>query len=708
MILAFGFGNVWMLGWLAAAAAPIIIHLWNRRHYREQPWAATRFLLQALKTQSRRLRIEQWLLLALRVAAIAAVMFAAAQPFATAPDRRTTADPVHRIYVLDRSFSMAYRPAAETLFDHARQRVRAAVEGGPAGDGASLVVMGGPAEAVIGAPTFEPQRFLEELERVALGDGMARLGDALQIVENVIARAEQTAPALTRREVVFVSDFTQPTWQPAQAAETAEIDRALLDLASRAELQVIDVGQPQAANLAVTELRPLDPLFSIRTPAEFEVETRAYGGEPRAAELTAVVDGRTVRSGRVQVAPGRPGRWSFAHRFDAPGEHVVEVRVVDERLTPDDRRWSVVEVRDQIRVLGVTSAPDAENDSLMVALDPTQTGTGLVSLSVASEADWAAQSLERFACLVFSNVDQFSAAEARRLANYLGQGGCIVFVLGDRVRLDRYNEMLLGGADRTRLLPMKLAGVAEPGDYKLDPLGYRHPLLAAFRGQEKAGLLTAAVSRYVRLEAVPSGGADVALGLTNGDPAIVTELLGGGRVILLATPTSAAIDPETGLPWNTLPASPAMVPLVQELLRVALASGETSELIVGRSLAGRNAGGVDVRLPEGGQRAVEAAPGTGGAWSFAAERAGIYEVTPRGGAMRRYAVNVDPRESDLTRISTERLPSSVAAANPEASTAAALGAGTTTQRPLERACLFAGLALLVVEGCYAWWLGRRR
>jgi hypothetical protein len=118
MSLAFGFGNVWMLGWLAAAAAPILIHLWNRRHYRRVPWAATQFLLAALQTQARRLRIEQWLLLALRVAAIALAMLAAAGPYATPPRRSAVAaEPVHRIFVLDRSFSMAYRPAAETLFD---------------------------------------------------------------------------------------------------------------------------------------------------------------------------------------------------------------------------------------------------------------------------------------------------------------------------------------------------------------------------------------------------------------------------------------------------------------------------------------------------------------------------------------------------------------------------------------------------------------
>src|ERR687883_137876 len=49
-----------------AAAVPVVIHLLNRRRYRVVDWAAMRFLLAALKRHHRRLRLEQWLLLAVR------------------------------------------------------------------------------------------------------------------------------------------------------------------------------------------------------------------------------------------------------------------------------------------------------------------------------------------------------------------------------------------------------------------------------------------------------------------------------------------------------------------------------------------------------------------------------------------------------------------------------------------------------------------
>jgi hypothetical protein len=709
MILAFGFGNVWMLGWLAAAAAPILIHLWNRRHHQEHAWAATRFLLKALQTQARRLRIEQWLLLALRVAAIAFVMLAAAQPFATSLPRTLTSEPVHRIFVLDCSFSMAYRPAAETLFDHARDRIRELIESAAPGDAASLVTMGLGAQTIVGAPSFQPQQFLGELDRVKCSDGIAHLGDALQAVENVIARAEQTTPRLTQREVYVFSDLTRPTWQPDDAAARAALARSFASLQERAEVRVVNVAPAAASNLAITSLQPLEGLVSTRNEVEFEAGVRGWGGSAAAAELTAIVDGRTVESGRLALSPDQSGSWTFSHRFDKPGEHTLEVRVADERLTPDDRRWRTINVRDQIRVLAVLpTGADLQRDSLLLALDPTQSGAGLVAVTVSSEADWPAEPLEEFSAVVFENVEQFAPAEARRLATYLGQGGSVVFVLGDRVDIGRYNEVLGGGPNRTRLLPLRLTDLAAAGDYRFDPLGYLHPAVASFRGQEAAGLLTAVVARYVRMAGQSGSSAATAMAFNSGDPALVIESLAGGRVMVLATPITATVDRQTGLPWNSLAASPALVPLVQEMLRTALESHDAEDLLVGRVLTGRAPGGAEVRDPAGQQHSVTSSVEQGGAWSFTAEQAGVYEVISRGGATRLFAVNVDPRESDISHVAADWLPPAVldGATGPAAASAGSVSAAAP--RPLERGCLALGLALLAIEGWYAWSLGRRR
>ena len=81
IVWALGFANGTLLWGLGAASLPIIIHLLNQRKFREMRWAAMRFLLAAIRKNSRRIRVEQWLLLAIRTLIIILVVSAMAKPF---------------------------------------------------------------------------------------------------------------------------------------------------------------------------------------------------------------------------------------------------------------------------------------------------------------------------------------------------------------------------------------------------------------------------------------------------------------------------------------------------------------------------------------------------------------------------------------------------------------------------------------------------
>src|SRR3954449_12412464 len=69
-------------GSLAAAgiSVPIIIHLLNKLRHRQTDWAAMEFLRKALLVRSRRIRMEDILLLIVRCAALALVAFALLRP----------------------------------------------------------------------------------------------------------------------------------------------------------------------------------------------------------------------------------------------------------------------------------------------------------------------------------------------------------------------------------------------------------------------------------------------------------------------------------------------------------------------------------------------------------------------------------------------------------------------------------------------------
>src|SRR2546423_10709954 len=61
-----------------AVSVPIVIHLLNRKRFRVVTWAAMRFLLAAQKKNSRRLRLEQIILLAVRALVVLLLILAMA------------------------------------------------------------------------------------------------------------------------------------------------------------------------------------------------------------------------------------------------------------------------------------------------------------------------------------------------------------------------------------------------------------------------------------------------------------------------------------------------------------------------------------------------------------------------------------------------------------------------------------------------------
>ena len=68
----------WMLLWVPAVVAPLVIHLLYRQRYREISWAAMEYLLAAIEKSARRMRIQQWLLLLVRMLLLLLILLAMA------------------------------------------------------------------------------------------------------------------------------------------------------------------------------------------------------------------------------------------------------------------------------------------------------------------------------------------------------------------------------------------------------------------------------------------------------------------------------------------------------------------------------------------------------------------------------------------------------------------------------------------------------
>src|SRR5262245_12539583 len=130
LLAIFQFTSLAMLGWLAAAAAPILIHLFTRKRFRKVTWAAMEYLLAAMKKNRRRIQLEQWLLLAVRTLLLVLLALALADPILSQTNVLTFGGavlPTHHVFVLDATYSMDLRRDGLTRFEAARQAIRKTV-----------------------------------------------------------------------------------------------------------------------------------------------------------------------------------------------------------------------------------------------------------------------------------------------------------------------------------------------------------------------------------------------------------------------------------------------------------------------------------------------------------------------------------------------------------------------------------------------------
>lgn len=679
--LAFGFLQPALLGWMAAAAIPVLIHLWSRRRHRETDWAAMEFLLAAYRPRRWRLFLQEMLLLLARVALIVLLVSAAAEPFwrglpaGTAATSRT-----HRIFVIDASLSMSAEEGGTTRFEAAKAAVMRQVESAAAGDAFSLFLAAGVPDLALAGPVFDRQAFREEVQRLQPTDGRADWAEALARCREWMATVRQGSPWPVQTEVVLVTDLQRASWPAAAgtafSSAAAALQREAQLLAETARLAVLPVSSGGwQDNAAVTDLELESGGMTVGEEAVWRAVLRRYG--PDLATPVSVqwfLDGKLVRESTLPWNGERRREAVLTYRFDSPGEHEVEVRITADALKGDDTRRFVLPVRPAVRVLCVDGRPSnmpfqGAADYLRLALQPGE-GEGFrrVAVETVGEGAFDETDLLPFDAVFFCDVAEFTESEAARLAAFLRRGGGVAFFLGERVRAENYNRVLAAGqGGEKRLLPARLGPVIRRDAVSADPLAYRHPLLRAFQGRESAGLLTTPVRAYVRLEKIPDSNAETALALDNGDPLIVTEAVAAGRVILTATTADTT--------WTAFPTWTDYVPMIQEMLeylseprraRRNVTAGDT----IGEVRDLKNLSGsvdVEIVIPDG-QRirrsaAVEKALLR---WSFdGTARAGFYraDLQPshvvEGGMPCVFAVNPPAEESDPAGWLPEEFPDRV-------------------------------------------------
>ena len=251
-IFGFTFGAPWMLLFCCSAILPILIHLWTKRRYDREPWAAMSFLQEAIQSSRSRLQFRSWLHLLIRTLLLLLLGLALSDPTSIPDATEKTTNPQHLMFVLDDTYSMATgsegitrlelaKRAAKTILSTNQQATTFSIHRFSPNDISPLISHASDADA-----------FDAAMRRVSIQEEQATFEYVLRSVEST-ARAIADEVKQAQIRVLFFSDLQSNLWSQLDSESNQQ---ALARLSKSCSLFVVPVGFPTGPirNLVVTDM----------------------------------------------------------------------------------------------------------------------------------------------------------------------------------------------------------------------------------------------------------------------------------------------------------------------------------------------------------------------------------------------------------------------------------------------------------------------
>ena len=659
------FLNFALLGGLAALSIPFIIHLFHKSRFVVVKWGAMHLLQAVIRTNQRRIRIEQLILLAIRAAIPALLVLAMARPVWVGAQKLLGNAKTSTIVLLDNSYSMEAGRAGLSNFSLARDEASRVVGELKRGSDASVVLMGEGGAGLIDEPTYDTARLTQALGKLDAGFGTATVPASLDFAGNVFGQMHESS-----RQLVMLTDFQRVSFEATEDRQLGEMIARLKKLPIAPQITLFDVGSEAKDNVAIESLDFSRLMVGVGQKIQIRANLHNFGDTPY-PELRVYfkADGKEKSVSQIALAPHQKGQVLFSHSFETAGSHVVEIIADADALKADNTFLASIPVRDKVPLLLVNGdanpAPmKGETDFAEIALQPFSAAgkvelADLIATKVIKPDEINAKALAESAVLILANVRKLGDDQLRAIEEFVKAGGGLLIFPGDRSDPSWYNGPLF--RDGKGLLPRTLgplAGELKEGAPAVEIVTERfeNPALELFNDPRNGNLSDSAIKLWFKLQESQKATDVVTLArLESGDPFLVEKPFGEGRVIACST----ALDAD----WSNLPMRPFYLPLLQRL-SVYLASTvyPPRNLDVGRPLvaflpaadAGKkasltNAAGIATELPivkKGDRGVVEFAK---------TQRPGLYTLNPPGGAPVHFVVNASRRESDLQKLTGKEI-----------------------------------------------------
>lgn len=660
------------------------------------PWAAMRFLLEAMRKQRRRLRLETLILLAVRCLLLACLGAAIARPILAGAGLFGTSSGRDVYVVIDNSIASALREggeggAGETALTWHVKKAKLILESLTASDRAGLVLLGGPADALVVPASSDSRAVSGLLDGLTPTDSAADLAGALDRIGSTVRseRAGVSAGAVRPVAIHVLSGFAS-----GSADLTRPLPAALQGLDDVSIIATRPRDSVGAGNVQIVAIEPLRSVVLSGKGGAGAATGGAVGGEASQVRVMLRRTGASVGTSGVTTlrlaasstgamtasGTGAAVRWnagqseaSVTVQLDSAPAHgegresVLIAEIDRDALANDNVRRRPIEVRDRLQVgivaqrtFGSAGRADQLSSAewFRLALRPGEASPIEVVDIEPSAVD--APVLALLDAVVLPAPDLLKEDAWGKIRRFADSGGLVVVSPPEGASVHLWADSFTKAmglswrvAREATAAPVEgPARLVEPAAGVVPGAGSDGGTIFVMLAQELQQLARpVTISKWLDVEA-ERGAATALLSMVNGKAwvlagrvgATVSESGGGGgggsQAEKAGEPGAAVRSTGRGLvvmlasapvlSWTDLPARPLMVPLVQEVVRQGVGeAGATLSAVAGRGL-GVPSGTAELRAAD-----ESAAAGTGAAGRIAVDANGSTAAVVRGAGVWR-------------------------------------------------------------------------
>ncbi|MEK7250949.1 MAG: BatA domain-containing protein, partial [Bacteroidota bacterium] len=436
------FLNPLLLFGLIASAIPIIIHLLNLRKLKTIEFSTLQFLKELQKTKMRRVKIRQWLLLALRTLLVIAVVMAFSRPalrgslagfgLGGSTHAKTT-----MVILLDDSPSMNVRNERGAFFAQAKEAAAHILDLMKEGDETYLIKLSEIKHATSFTPSHAATPLKKMLEQLNPSQETASFRDAFGVAAKILGESKNF-----NQEVYLMTDAQATQFAQAKVSlDTTDLfdDKVkffLTDARSGTTNTIENAGIASAeiTSKIIAQNKPLTLQASIRN---------ASASGLRNSVLSVYLDGSRVLQHSLDIASNSSTTPTLSVIPKRRGILKGYLQLEDDVFELDNRRYFALNVPSNIRVLCVgASHNDSRLLSLALTLDKDSNTTGLFSVEQIIETQLSSYDLNKYDVLMLSGVKDFSSGEADRIAQFVNAGGGVMMFAGREMDINNYNDVL--------------------------------------------------------------------------------------------------------------------------------------------------------------------------------------------------------------------------------------------------------------------------